>query len=179
MSYLNELAFRGHIQFQGYSTLVKNERSQANQAFQPHQQPMPSGYPSYQQTLQNYQYQTTAEITQSVALAALPNNAIYQQNQRIPGMVKPELLQPNVEAGEHPATKPKLSGSPKKQSSAADPAKLSSSGDAASGNAAYKQWKAKYSAKDSNGFHCLVCQGKSFTADSSLRRHYNQAHQQV
>ena len=46
-------------------------------------------------------------------------------------------------------------------------------------NSTYKNWKLKYSTKDSSGFHCLVCQGKSFTADSSLKRHYKQAHEQT
>ena len=48
-----------------------------------------------------------------------------------------------------------------------------------SSNIAYEQWRLKFSAKDSNGFHCLVCQGKSFTADSSLQRHYKQNHEQM
>lgn len=46
-------------------------------------------------------------------------------------------------------------------------------------NSTYKDWKLKFSSKDSNGFHCLVCQGKSFTADSSLKRHYKQVHEQT
>ena len=46
-------------------------------------------------------------------------------------------------------------------------------------NSIYKNWKLKFSSKDSNGFHCLVCQGKSFTADSSLKRHYKQVHEQT
>ena len=46
-------------------------------------------------------------------------------------------------------------------------------------NLSYKNWKLKFSSKDSNGFHCLVCQGKSFTADSSLKRHFKQVHEQT
>ena len=46
-------------------------------------------------------------------------------------------------------------------------------------NLSYKNWKSKFSSKDSNGFHCLVCQGKSFTADSSLKRHFKQVHEQT
>ena len=48
-----------------------------------------------------------------------------------------------------------------------------------SGSATYKEWKLKFSCKDSNGFHCLLCAGKSFTADSSLKRHYKQSHEKV
>ena len=47
------------------------------------------------------------------------------------------------------------------------------------GNTAYKQWKSKFSSQDSNGFYCLSCQGKSFTADTSLKLHYKKAHAQI
>ena len=47
-------------------------------------------------------------------------------------------------------------------------------------NAAYKEWKNKFGNHDEHGFHCNMCpERKSFTADSSLRRHYTQAHEQV
>ena len=48
-----------------------------------------------------------------------------------------------------------------------------------SSNAVYKEWKNKFGSHDENGFHCNMCpERKSFTADSSLRRHYTQAHEQ-
>ena len=49
-----------------------------------------------------------------------------------------------------------------------------------SSNAVYKEWKSKFGSHDENGFHCNMCpERKSFTADSSLRRHYTQAHEQI
>ena len=49
-----------------------------------------------------------------------------------------------------------------------------------SSNAVYKEWKSKFGSHDENGFHCNMCPDrKSFTADSSLRRHYTQAHEQI
>ena len=47
-------------------------------------------------------------------------------------------------------------------------------------NAVYKEWKNKFGSHDENGFHCNMCpERKSFTADSSLRRHYTQTHEQI
>ena len=49
-----------------------------------------------------------------------------------------------------------------------------------SSNAVYKEWKSKFGSHDENGFHCNMCpERKSFTADSSLRRHYTQSHEQI
>ena len=42
----------------------------------------------------------------------------------------------------------------------------------------FKEWQSKYAKKDENGFHCLVCP-KSFTLDSSLKRHYKNMHELV
>ena len=42
----------------------------------------------------------------------------------------------------------------------------------------FKQWRDKFASKDQNGFHCLVCP-KSFTLDSSLKRHYKNVHELV
>ena len=47
-------------------------------------------------------------------------------------------------------------------------------------SSAYKEWKNKFSTHNEQGHHCWMCpEGKSFTADSSLRRHYTQAHEQI
>ena len=47
-------------------------------------------------------------------------------------------------------------------------------------NAAYKEWKGKFGSHDDQGFHCNMCpERKTFTADSSLRRHYTQSHEQI
>ena len=43
----------------------------------------------------------------------------------------------------------------------------------------WRQWKGKYSAKDSNGFHCLVCPGKSYSTERALLRHYKQVHELI
>ena len=42
----------------------------------------------------------------------------------------------------------------------------------------FKEWRNKYASKDESGFHCLVCP-KSFTLDSSLKRHYKNVHELV
>ena len=42
----------------------------------------------------------------------------------------------------------------------------------------FKEWRNKFASKDENGFHCLVCP-KSFTLDSSLKRHYKNVHELV
>lgn len=42
----------------------------------------------------------------------------------------------------------------------------------------FKEWRSKYASKDDSGFHCLVCP-KSFTLDSSLKRHYKNVHELV
>jgi hypothetical protein len=47
-------------------------------------------------------------------------------------------------------------------------------------NVAYKEWKNKFGSQDDQGFHCNMCpEQKTFTADSSLRRHYTQSHEQI
>ena len=43
----------------------------------------------------------------------------------------------------------------------------------------WREWKGKYSAKDSNGFHCLVCPGKSYSTERALLRHYKQVHELI
>lgn len=44
----------------------------------------------------------------------------------------------------------------------------------------YKVWKEKFSTTDGNKYDCNACpEGKSFTAGSSLMRHYKQSHEQV
>ena len=43
----------------------------------------------------------------------------------------------------------------------------------------WRQWKGKFSAKDSNGFHCLVCPGKSYSTERALLRHYKQVHELI
>ena len=43
----------------------------------------------------------------------------------------------------------------------------------------WRQWKGKFSAKDSNGFHCLVCSGKSYSTERALLRHYKQVHELI
>lgn len=44
----------------------------------------------------------------------------------------------------------------------------------------YKQWKERFSSSDGNNFNCHACpEVKSFTAGSSLMRHYKQSHEQV
>ena len=42
----------------------------------------------------------------------------------------------------------------------------------------FKEWRAKFASKDQNGYHCLVCP-KSFSLDSSLKRHYKNVHELV
>lgn len=45
-------------------------------------------------------------------------------------------------------------------------------------NAVYREWKGKFSSADNEGFHCHQCsEKKTFSADSSLRRHYKQLHE--
>jgi len=45
-------------------------------------------------------------------------------------------------------------------------------------NAVYKEWKAQFSSSNENVFSCHHCsEGKSFTLESSLRRHYKQTHE--
>ena len=47
-------------------------------------------------------------------------------------------------------------------------------------NVAYKDWKNKFGSHDEQGFHCNMCpERKTFTAESSLRRHYTQSHEQI
>ena len=47
-------------------------------------------------------------------------------------------------------------------------------------NVVYKEWKNKFGSHDEQGFHCNMCpERKTFTADSSLRRHYTQSHEQI
>ena len=43
----------------------------------------------------------------------------------------------------------------------------------------WRQWKGKYTAKDSNGCHCLVCPGKSYSTERALLRHYKQVHELI
>ena len=43
----------------------------------------------------------------------------------------------------------------------------------------WRQWKGKYTAKDCNGFHCLVCPGKSYSTERALLRHYKQVHELI
>ena len=43
----------------------------------------------------------------------------------------------------------------------------------------WREWKLKNTAKDSNGFHCLVCPGKSYSTERALLRHYKQVHELI
>ena len=43
----------------------------------------------------------------------------------------------------------------------------------------WREWKGKYTANDSNGFHCLVCPGKSYSTERALLRHYKQVHELI
>ena len=43
----------------------------------------------------------------------------------------------------------------------------------------WRQWKIKYSSKDVDGFHCLVCPGKLYSTERALLRHYKQVHESI
>ena len=43
----------------------------------------------------------------------------------------------------------------------------------------WRQWKIKYSSKDVDGFHCLVCPGKLYSTERALIRHYKQVHESI
>ena len=73
----------------------------------------------------------------------------------------------------------KLSISGNSQSPGKSPLKTKESGkDTPFSSKVFKEWRSKYAKKDENGFHCLVCP-KSFTLDSSLKRHYKNMHELV
>ena len=43
----------------------------------------------------------------------------------------------------------------------------------------WRQWKIKYSSKDADGFHCLVCPGKTYSTERAMLRHYKQVHESI
>ena len=116
-----------------------------------------------------YQY---AGSSSSNMVSPYPSNTHHQGNQGylpLPATVKYELPSNST-----------ISGISKvKEASKHSKTPNNTTVDNAFSNVVYKQWKSKYATKDSNGFHCLVCQNKNFTADSSLRRHYKQTHEQI
>ena len=76
-----------------------------------------------------------------------------------------------------PMRKLSLSGAPK--SPGKSPLKAKESGkDTPFSSKVFKEWRSKYAKTDEHGFHCLVCP-KTFTLDSSLKRHYKNMHELV
>ena len=123
---------------------------------------------------------TTDELQ---SIQSMPNKMELQNlNQNNILSVKPQVSASSNNS-KTPKTKASKLPSQKQPSPIKTPSTPKKPGDKPEDNAfsiqQWREWKGKYSAKDSNGFHCLVCPEKSYSTERALLRHYKQVHELI